>query len=81
MVVEGNYYYNINTCGIGFHGDAERNKVIGLRLGATLPLVFQWYLQCKPVNEPKVISLSHGDIYIMSEKTVGKDWKTKRLIL
>ena len=24
---EGNYYYDIRKCGIGFHGDTERRKV------------------------------------------------------
>lgn len=26
---EGNYYYDTTKCGIGFHGDSERRKVIG----------------------------------------------------
>ena len=27
---EGNYYYDIKKCGIGFHGDAERKRVIAV---------------------------------------------------
>ena len=38
LACEGNYYYDASKCGIGFHGDAERRKVIGLRLGASIPL-------------------------------------------
>lgn len=41
LMVEGNYYFDIKKCGIGFHGDAERKRVIGVRLGATLPLHYQ----------------------------------------
>jgi hypothetical protein len=28
LAVEGNYYYDISKCGIGFHGDSERKKVL-----------------------------------------------------
>ena len=40
---EANYYYDIAKCGIGYHGDSERRKVVAVRLGAALPLYFQWY--------------------------------------
>ena len=30
---EANYYYDISKCGIGFHGDAERRKVVAMRMG------------------------------------------------
>ena len=35
---EGNYYYDVKTCGIGFHGDSERRKVVAIRLGASIPM-------------------------------------------
>lgn len=38
---EANYYYNPDKCGIGFHGDGERKKVIALRLGVSIPLHYQ----------------------------------------
>jgi len=75
LVVEGNHYYDIAKCGIGFHGDSERRKVIGVRLGATIPLEFQWFFKGKAVGKRISFQLNHGDIYIMSEKTVGTDWK------
>lgn len=74
LVVEGNYYYDIKKCGIGYHGDSERSKVIGIRLGESLPICFQWYYQNLPVGDN-----NHGDMYIMSEKTVGFDWKKKSI--
>jgi alkylated DNA repair dioxygenase AlkB len=75
LQVEGNYYYDIDKCGIGFHGDAERRKVIGVRLGLTLPLHYQWFHKNKSVDDRIKLNLNHGDIYIMSEKAVGYDWK------
>ena len=71
---EGNYYYDQSICGIGFHGDAERRKVIALRLGGSIPLHYQWYTRSKPIGDGVMRILNHGDLYIMSEKAVGYDW-------
>ena len=43
MIVEGNYYYDVAKCYIGFHGDAERRRVIGVRLGASFKFHYQWF--------------------------------------
>lgn len=77
LKVEGNYYYDLNECGIGFHGDSERSKVIGVRLGQTCPLYYQWYQKSNAISKPYRIDLNHGDLYVMSEKAVGRDWKKK----
>lgn len=80
LQLEGNYYYDVNTCGIGWHGDGERFKVVGIRLGATIPLVYCWFHNNKPITNiinENDMKLDHGDIYIMSEKAVGNDWKKK----
>lgn len=79
LIGEGNRYYDVRKTGIGFHGDTERKIVIGCRLGADFPLCFQWYENGKPFGETCIITLSHGDIYIMSEKAVGFDWKRKKI--
>lgn len=76
-VAEGNYYYDIHKCGIGYHGDAERNVVIGMRFGASMPLCYCWYWHRGRISSPMRIDINHGDIYIMSKKAVGKDWKKK----
>jgi hypothetical protein len=76
LVGEGNYYYN-KTCGIGWHGDAERRKVIGLKIGDVPELLYHWYLNGKPIGKTCKIKLNHGDIYVMSDKTVGFDWKKR----
>lgn len=76
LQAEGNYYYDPKKCGIGYHGDAERKKVIAIRLGVSIPLCYSWYYNNKPVGSIITIShLEHGDMYIMSEKATGYDWK------
>lgn len=76
---EGNYYYDIRECGIGFHGDSERRKVIAVRLGASNPIHFHWFVEGKPVGDRMIFELDGGDMYIMSEKTVGTDWKRRKI--
>jgi hypothetical protein len=77
LQAEGNYYYDINKCGIGFHGDTERKKVIAIRLGATIPLCYTWFHNNKKISEIiNINNIEHGDIYIMSEKATGFDWKS-----
>ena len=77
LACEGNYYYDVTKCGIGFHGDSERKRVIGVRLGASIPLHFQWFKDCKPIGKRVKIILKHGDMYVMSEKATGNDWKQR----
>ena len=80
LYAEGNYYHDLSKCGIGYHGDSERKKVIAVRLGAHFPLCYQWYYQSKPVGQRGIVSLGHGDIYMMSDKAVGYDWKLKNTL-
>jgi hypothetical protein len=75
LVCEGNYYYDAKKCFIGLHGDSERKRVVGVRLGANFPLFYQWYHKSKLVSDRYHTVLGHGDLYIMSEKAVGQDWK------
>tara|TARA_Y100000741_G_C18215545_1_gene543587 strand:+ start:357 stop:1151 length:795 start_codon:yes stop_codon:yes gene_type:complete len=76
---EGNYYYDLNKCGIGYHGDEERKKVLGIRLGGNNDLHFRWYKNRKRVNNRISIPLENGDIYIMSSKASGNDWRDKNI--
>tara|TARA_Y100000389_G_scaffold6904_1_gene6614 strand:- start:1085 stop:1489 length:405 start_codon:yes stop_codon:yes gene_type:complete len=85
---EGNKYYDSSKTGIGYHGDTERRKVIGLRLGKKMNMHWMWYYNNQPRGKNVNIQLQPGDLYCMSEKTVGTDWrpnismgiKTKRYI-
>jgi hypothetical protein len=75
-VVEGNRYYDLKNTGIGFHGDTERVVVICLSIGGfNYPMRWQWFKDSMPVGKPIDISLNSGDVYVMSEKAVGADWK------
>jgi len=81
LYAEGNYYYNPKKTGIGYHGDSERRIVIGVRLGESINLCYGWYYDGKPAGEKVAMpKLEHGDIYVMSEKAVGNDWKKKKIL-
>jgi hypothetical protein len=75
LIAELNYYYDTSKCGIGFHGDSERRRVVCLRLGEPLSLKYKWYHYGKPTNIEHRFTINGGDLYIMSEKAVGFDWK------
>lgn len=77
LFAEGNYYYNTQKCGIGYHGDAERRLVVGIRVGESMPLHFRWYKKSKVVSKTLKILLENGDMYVMGEKAVGFDWKLR----
>ena len=77
-VVEGNRYYNLKNTGIGFHGDTERVVVICISIGCdNYPMRWQWFKDGMPVGKSIDITLNCGDVYIMSEKAVGADWKLR----
>lgn len=80
LVAEGNYYYDVKSCFIGYHGDGERKRVVAIRLGASFPLHYQWYQNGKAVGPRFEVMLNDGDVYVMSEKSVGTDWKLKKAL-
>ena len=83
LVAELNYYFDVGKCGIGFHGDGERDIVAGVRLGEAtkhMPLFYQAYHQGAPVGKLTTISLQHGDVYVMSHVAVGTDWKRRKVV-
>lgn len=77
LICEGNYYYNNKRCGIGFHGDSERRKVIALRLGGSMKMKWRWYHKSEIISNDFEFEFNSGDLYIMSEKAVGHDWKKR----
>tara|TARA_B110000902_G_scaffold233107_1_gene276658 strand:+ start:134 stop:1069 length:936 start_codon:yes stop_codon:yes gene_type:complete len=77
LVAEQNRYFDVASCGIGWHGDAERDVVWGLRVGEAtraMPLMFQAYTRSEPIGPKTTIHLAPGDVYVMSNVAVGKDW-------
>ena len=79
LEMEGNYYYDKEKCGIGYHGDTERRRVIGLRLGGTMNFRYKWWKDGMDRGEEMEIFLDSGDMYIMSEKSVGNDWRKRKI--
>ena len=41
------------------------------------PMCWQWFNDAMPVGNNINIRLNDGDVYIMSEKAVGADWKLR----
>jgi alkylated DNA repair dioxygenase AlkB len=80
LEVEGNLYYDVKKCGIGYHGDGERRKVVAASLGASRPICWQWYHKFKKIGPRIDFQLNNGDMYIMSEKTTGNDWKKSSIL-
>eukprot|EP01062_Namystynia_karyoxenos_P000849 TRINITY_DN10301_c0_g1_i1.p1 TRINITY_DN10301_c0_g1~~TRINITY_DN10301_c0_g1_i1.p1 ORF type:complete len:327 (+),score=106.21 TRINITY_DN10301_c0_g1_i1:73-981(+) len=78
LSAEGNHYYD-PSCGIGFHGDSERKVVICLSLGAPSTLRYHWRApgSSNPFGPATDLRVEHGDVYIMSEKATGWDWRMR----
>lgn len=51
--------------------------MIGIRIGNSMPLHYQWFLNSKPVGTNLKINLDSGDIYVMSEVAKGISWNKK----
>lgn len=86
VICEQNRYYNIDKstdgtpCRIGWHGDKEREIVLGVRFGQAtkkMPMMFHAFYDCAAVGPRTTIHLNPGDAYMMSSKAVGTDWDTK----
>ena len=90
LVCEQNLYYDVykggsakHGCGIGWHGDSEREIVLGYRAGEVtkeMPLMFQAFYDTCPVGPKTTIPLRRGDAYIMTSKAVGTDWESPSLL-
>lgn len=71
LVGEGNFYYDSSKCDIQPHGDLERSVVVAMRLGASMPLFYQWFYYGRPLGNIMRFDLHHGDMYTMSSCAVG----------
>lgn len=80
LKAEGNYYYDSSKTGIGFHGDAERKITIGARLGADMPMCYQWFYRGKAIGKKLEITIPSGTIYAMSQKAAGCDWRRSSML-
>jgi len=66
LLAELNYYYDIKKCYIGYHGDTERSRVVGFRIGSDFSLKFNWYKNTNPIGKKIEVILKDGDFYVMS---------------
>lgn len=83
FVAEGNLYYDVKKTGIGFHGDAERRKVVAGNFcdkDVVRELNYIAYYLGKRVGRRFRMELRNGDMYIMIGGAAGTEWK-KRLIV
>jgi hypothetical protein len=80
LLAESNLYYDYKKCGIGYHGDTERSKVVCLRLGKEMNLVYRWFKKSTPLHKEIKLTLQAGDLYIMSDKATGNDWKKSSIL-
>lgn len=76
LIAEGNLYHDLKKGGIGFHGDTERRIVIGFRVGSEMNLVYEYYHQAKRIGARYEFILGPGDLYAMSNKATGYDWRS-----
>jgi len=82
LEAEGNFYYDLLKTGIGFHGDAERKKIIASNIcdeGVIREIHWQWYKDSTRVGNRIIVELYNNDCYIMSEKATGFDWKKRKI--
>ena len=49
LAAEGNYYYDARMCGIVM--EMPKDGVFALRLGASIPLHYQWFHRFRPIGE------------------------------
>lgn len=83
FVAEGNLYYNVLKTGIGFHGDAERRKVVAGNFcdtGVIRELNYIAYLKSERIGKRFRMKLKNGDMYIMIAAAAGTDWKKRNKI-
>lgn len=80
LIVEGNFYPDQHRSGIGFHGDTERRIVIGFRVGSEMNLVYEWYHRSQRIGKRYEFVLGPGDLYAMSDKATGWDWRSPQKV-
>ena len=80
MTCLANYYYDVSQCGVGWHGDDGSKRVIGVRIGESTDLAYNWFHKGQPIGDKFTITLNSGDLYIMGEKAVGADHQNHDIV-
>ena len=42
--------------------------------------MYQWFFKLRTIGKLFLYTLSHADIYLMSHKSVGQDWKSSHTL-
>lgn len=74
---KGEYNYNHEKLKLKYQG-AKVNNMMCIHLGDPIQMSFKWYFANKPASDSMEFTLNHGDLYIMSEKATGHDYKLKK---
>lgn len=74
---QGEYYCDQEKLKLKYQG-SKVNNMMCVHLGNSIQLSYKWFFANKPVSDDMKIILEHGDLYIMSEKATGHDYKLKK---
>lgn len=77
LLCRGDYNYNHEKLKLKYQG-GKVNNMMCIHLGDPIQLSYKWFFSNKPVSESTGFTLNHGDLYIMSEKATGHDYKLKK---
>lgn len=77
FICQGDYYYNHEKLNLKYQG-SKVNNMICIHLGDPIKLSYKWFFANKSVSDDFMITLNHGDLYIMNEKATGHDCKLKK---
>lgn len=83
LVGEVNNYFDARRCGIGWHGDAERQLWAAMRAGpgsSEMPLKFQWFHKSSPIGEIVSVDLDDGDVIFFSSWATGYNFNKGSLL-
>eukprot|EP00808_Paulinella_micropora_P002645 g38155.t1 len=72
---QGLWYADSRWQGVYPHGHTDSPGVLGVRLGAPLQLHWHWYQRQALVGRRLRLSLDAGDLYLLSAKAAGFDWR------
>lgn len=69
---EGNFYYDVNKCGIGFHCDSERTFTLACRFGSTMNIKWAAFNGAAYLEKMLERELPEGCIYVMNKLAAGR---------
>lgn len=79
MNIQSHRFYDPEYTGIGWHGNEGMCKQIGLCLGINTTMKFRWWYDWHSFGKTVEIPLQNGDLYIVSKKAVGSDWRKRKI--